>query len=180
MTVPNGPDGVNLALLLAAVKAGANRSEWASKALIDVKHAKQTATPNAFSNSSFANAPSLSELQFTDVSVGDKVILYASANISIAAMTPDGTGDPEAQLRWLIDGVTDISVGPSATYPFVAWGSTVQPGASDYRQVSFADVHTATAAGTMAARLQIMTSTGAEMYCNYASIIGVHLRLGAG
>lgn len=178
---PLGSDVVNIAAINAMAQVLLDRAEWASKSLIDVQSAKTTATDNDFSNTSFADAPSLAGLTFTDVSAGDIIVLHATATLFVAE-SGTGAGDgTSCDLRWLVDGATDLTVAAGA-YPQVLWGSALVVSGNDSRVASFADTHTPAApAASVTAKLQMKGAGdgGFVIYNPYTSIIGVHFRLGA-
>lgn len=177
--VPVGTDPVSLAVLVAAYQGLLNRSEWASKSLLDVKSALSAAADDDFANTSFANVND-GLLTFTNVSVGDKILLSMSGTFELAgALTADGS-DPTIELRWLIGGVTDASVSGAGAYPNLAWGSTQGASATDGRAISFMNVHTAAgAAASLTAQLQNKCAAGHTITSSYRQCIGLHIRLGA-
>lgn len=174
---PVGSDVFSLAAVTGMAQSIANRGEWNSKSLIDVKSLLGTTADTDYNNATFATMVD-GELTFTSVSIGDKILLYSDTTWhQSGAMTADGT-DPTVNLRWLVGGATDLSV-VSALYPGIVWGHTIPASASDYRGVSVSAVHTAVAdAASLTAALQSKHSNGTQV-CTHSQLIGVHFRLGA-
>lgn len=172
---PAGPDVVQIAALVANVKGVANRAEWASKALIDVKFAKSSVSDADHSNTSFAAVEGVtSTLNFTDVSVGDIIVLNAATSWALSAAEAT---NPALDLRWLV-GAVDATVGGDGAYPRISPG-TVLPANTAHWALTCLAVHTATAAGSLAAVLQNKCSVGTSLVLHHAQLVGVHFRLGA-
>lgn len=179
LVAPVGTDPASRALLVALIQGVADRGEWASKSLIDVKSAISAAADDDYTNTAFENV-NQGLLTFTDVSVGDKILLYFSGTFEKGgALTADGT-DPFVSLRWLMGGVTDASIGGGGGYPGILWGSTQGASATDGRAISFMNLHTpAVAAASLTAQLQNKVAATHTLTSSYRQIVGVHLRLGA-
>jgi hypothetical protein len=178
VTVPTGTDRVNIAdLTTTAMQAVLNRAEWASKSLIDVQTAFATQSDLDMTSGSFADLTyAVSSLTFTDVSVGDIIVLDCTATWeSPPGFTADGT-DPVVQMRWLA-GAADATITTASTYPGIQWGSTAV--AADQRTLSFRSVHTATAAGSLVCKPQAKGTASHTVFMPYIQILGVHFRLGA-
>lgn len=174
---PLGPDPASRATLVALMQGIANRAEWASKSLIDIKNGV-IQSGDDYTNTSFADMLSNPTLTFTDVKVGDKIVLHAAGSFSVGTFTADGT-DPSMQLRWLLGGATDLYTGTG--YPILRWGSTVV--ASDARALVAPGVHIVAAdAPTLTATLQNkVTNPAASPVFTEGPVFltGTHYRLGA-
>jgi hypothetical protein len=176
ITKPVGSDVFSLAAINGMSQSIADRAEWAAKSLIDIKTARITEV-DGDSGTSFADMYSLDPLNFTNVSVGDVILLQASLVAYTAEFVADGT-DPAVSLRWLVGGV-DVSIGPGSTYPEIVWGSSIGASPTDFRCLNFVQPYTAVGAGSLQAKLQAKSTTGHQVVHHYCQVVGTHYRLGA-
>lgn len=173
-----GPDGVDprtAASVRTPLQDLANRTKFLKESFVDIKSAL-IAAGDDYSSTSFANFSSDPTMTFTDVAIGDKIVLQASGSFGASTFTADGS-DPECTLRWLVGGV-DIQASDGT--PYALWGSTV--GASgDARMMSALAAYTVAAdAATLTAKLQIKCATGHTINTSSACyLVGTHYRIGA-
>ncbi len=174
---PIDTDVVNIDEVGAALQAIGNRAEWPAKSLADLKAAVSSVSDGDYNNASFATIVDGS-LTFTDVSLGDKLVLLAQTSWSMGVFTADGT-DPYVELRWLVGGATDATVGGDGAYPKVQWGVSIGATPTDIRSLTCLSVHTAVATvGSLAAALQSRHNNSHPLVKRHSQLVGLHLRLG--
>jgi hypothetical protein len=180
LSQPNNPDLFNRAFLIALLQGIANRGEWASKLLLDIKYSL-VGPGDDYTSTSFGTMVGATTLTFTDVKVGDKILLLAHGTFAMSTFTADGT-DPWIDLRWLIGGATDVYAAASS-YPRIQWGSTIPASASDHRQGLAPAIHTVAAdAASLTAALQARVRNAGDppvATSGPVSLVGLHVRLGA-
>lgn len=176
---PDGTDPRTAASFRTPLQDLANRTKFLKESFVDIQTG-QVQAGDDYTNTSFANMSTNPTLTFTNVKIGDKIVLHAAGSFSVGTFTADGT-DPSIELRWLIGGATDIYSGAGG-YPIVRWGSTVGAG-SDARTLVAHGVYTVAAdASSLTATLQNrVTNSGASTVNTEAPVflVGTHYRLGA-
>jgi hypothetical protein len=175
---PIGPDVVNvLAAIGTPLQALLDRSEWAAKSLLDLKMAMTTASDSDYASATFADLGSLSTFTFTDVSVGDKLLLIASSSWKVGTFTADGT-DPHVNMRWLA-GATDLSLSAAGAYPEIKWGVSIGATPTDSRSMTCMAMHTAVASGSLVCKAQARTDGAVTIVNTHTVAFGFHVRSGA-
>jgi hypothetical protein len=166
-----GPDGTDL-ISAAGVRNGlqdlANRTKWLKETFFDIQTAAGVPS-TATSSSSYADIDSSFNLTFTDVEIGDRIILIGAFNIL------GTTGTVVSTLRWY-DGTNALGLAESEFLTAAGNGA---------KCVSLIGATTIAAdAGSYVCKPQwkVATATTTEMELSVTAnslVWGVRLRMGA-